>query len=339
MKICKVNSLPLKEVIKSLADCFSVDYSENCGEYFLSVPPDLGKGQIRGVNFNNGLGIIIYQCEFLRDVRIDFTVDDVHPVKYIYTVKGPIEHRFGNEDIVHRIEQYKCAIVASKSKNGHILFFQKNTSFEVVSLEIDRSKFLKSADCEINDVAGDLKKLYQDVKAKDVFYHEGFYGLEFKNLLSNMSRYENQKLIRKFYLESIGLQIFVNQLLQFEDDLLNDSDRTILRVNELNRVEELSTYILENIDKELSVASLSTLAGLNPNKLQLAFKYIFSKTVNEYVTTTRLEMSLKLLEDKNLNVSEVVLRIGFKSYSYFSKIFKQKYMVSPSTYRELKLKS
>ncbi len=71
MKICKVNSLPLKEVIKSLAECIGVDYKESCGEYYLKIPSALGKGQIRGINFDNGLGIIIYQCEFYEDFRVD----------------------------------------------------------------------------------------------------------------------------------------------------------------------------------------------------------------------------------------------------------------------------
>ncbi len=336
MKICKVNSLPLKEVIESLAECLDVGFSESCGEYFLNIPENYGKGQIRGINFDNGLGIIIYQCEFIEDIRIDFTVDDVHPIKYIYSVEGPINHRFENENITHKLEQYKCAIVASESNNGHILSFNKNVPIEVVSLEIDRRKFLSNVTCEINDMLSELKSLYEDVNAKKTFYHEGFYGIEFKTLLANISKYEDSKLIRKFFLQSIGLEIFVNQLLQFGDDKLNESDKSILRVNELNRVENISEYITKNIDKDLSVSKLSRLTALNPNKLQSAFKYLFNNTVNEYVTNTRLAISRELLKEEELTVSEVVLRIGFKSYSYFSKIFKEKYNMSPSTYKESK---
>lgn len=335
MKICKVNSLPLKEVIQGLADCLGVDYNESCSEYYLNIPKTYGRGQIRGINFDNGLGIIIYQCEFVEDFRIEFTVENVHPIKYIYSVEGPISHRFANEEIIHKIEQYKCAIVASESKNGHILSFEKNVPIEVVSLEIDRRKFLSNVTCEINDLMSELKHLYEDVNAKKTFYHEGYYGIEFKTLLTNISKYEDRKLIRKFFLQSIGLEIFVNQLLQFGDDQLGDSDKSILRVNELNRVDNISDYILQNLDKDLSVSKLSRMTALNPNKLQSAFKYLFHNTVNEYVTNTRLHASRELLKDEELNVSEVVLRIGFKSYSYFSKIFKEKYKLSPSAFKEL----
>lgn len=333
MKVCKVSSLPLKEVIESLANCFNVDVNESCEEYFLNIPDAYGKGQIRGINFDNGLGIIIYQCEFFDDVRIDFTVDDIHPIKYIYSLGGPISHRFDNEDIIHTIPQFKCAIVASKSNNGHILSFEKNVPIEVVSLEIDRRKFLSKVTCEINDAISELKNLYEDINAEKTFYHEGYYGIEFKTLLASISKYEDQKLVRKFYLQKIGLEIFVNQLLQFSDDQLKDSDRSILRANELNRVENITEYIIKNLNKDLSVLKLSRLTGLNPNKLQTAFKYLFNNTVNEYITNTRMSIALELLKKDDLAISEVVLRIGFKSDSYFSKLFREKYKITPSAYK------
>lgn len=335
MKICKVNSLPLREVIESLAECFGVNYEESCGEYFVKLPDSIGTGQIRAINFDNGLGIIIYQCEFFEDVRIDFTVNKVHPIKYIYSVKGPFSHRFANDDTTHEIDQYKCAIVASESNNGHIISFQKGQPTEVVSLEINREKFLEITSCELKELSPELQQLFEDVKADNTFYHEGFYGLEFNTILKNISMYEDQKLIRKFYLESIGLQIFVNQLVQFQDDLLTEPDKSILRINELKQVEETATYISQNLDKDLSVAQLSRLSGLNPNKLQTAFKYLFKKTVNEYVIDAKLKKSLSLLKSSELNVSDVAILIGIKSYSYFSKVFKQKYKVTPSEYKDL----
>jgi AraC-like DNA-binding protein len=271
-------------------------------------------------------------------VRIDFTVDDVHPVKYIYSVQGTIEHSFANEDEMHLIEQYQCAIIASKSKSGHILFFKKDTNIEVVSLEIDRKTFLVHTECEVEDLAAELQELYQDTTAKKAFYHKGFFGLDFKNLLDNMSKYSDKMLIRKYYLESVALQIFVNQLLQFEDDLLKDSESSILRINELKRIEDISQYIKDNLTGDLSINSISKKTGLNPNKLQLGFKYIHGSTINEFVTKARLDKALQLLQDPNLNVSDVVHQVGFDSKSYFSKIFKKKFELTPSAYKQICLR-
>ena len=39
------------------------------------------------------------------------------------------------------------------------------------------------------------------------------------------------------------------------------------------------------------------------------------------------------MNDSDLNISEIVYTIGFSSRSYFSKIFKEKYNISPNEYK------
>jgi AraC-like DNA-binding protein len=335
MKIFKVNSLPLKEVIENLATSFNVRHKENCEEYHLNIPSDIGIGQIRGVNFDNGLGFILYECQFNDDVRIDFTIDDVHPVKFIYSAQGTLHHSFANDKDLHNIEQYKCAIVASKKTNGHILNFVKNEKYKIVSLEIDREQFSKSSSCEIKGESNELQALFSDVKADTLFYHDGFYGIEFKEIFNEVSKFEDQILMRKFHLETIALRIFINQLIQYDDDLNDDEKSTLVRVKELNKVEELTGFIKENLDHDLTIQALAKKTGLNPNKLQSAFKYLYHTTVNEYVTKARLEKSKRLLLDRNLNISDIVSLVGLESKSYFSKIFKREFEMSPSEYRNL----
>lgn len=338
VKICKVSSLPINEVIEGLANSFEVTCKEKCGEYILDIPSRYGAGQIRGLNFDNGLGVIIYTCKFYSDIRIDFTVDDIHPIKYIYSLKGAIQHSFENELETHYLDQYKCAIVASESKNGHILFFEKDIEIKVVSLEINRRKFLVNAACQIDELGSQLQQLYQDTSAKRKFYHEGYFGLEFNELLTNISKYKDRMLIRKFYLESVGLQIFVHQLVQFEDDLLNDSERCILRVNELNSIEGISNFIKDNLTDDLSIVHISKRTGLNPNKLQIGFKHLYGTTVHDYIIKIKLEKACELMENHNLNVSDVAVQVGFDSKSHFSKIFKKKFNITPSAYQQLYLK-
>ena len=73
------------------------------------------------------------------------------------------------------------------------------------------------------------------------------------------------------------------------------------------------------------------------NKLQEGFQSIFGKTVNEYIRDVRLTRALNILLAGNKNVSEVVYELGLSSRSYFSKIFKEKYGVSPGKYLPEKL--
>ena len=330
-----VQSIPLKDVIISLAQSFGVAYQQNCEEYSVQIPEKFGSGEIRGINFENGLGVLLYKCTFLKDVRIEFTLDEVHPVKYIYSLKGPLRHSFTNQDISKAIEQFDCAIVASKSNNGHIIEFAKNVDYEILSLEIDRKQFLKTNHCELKKWNSPLQNLLEDVDANHQFYHSGNCGMYFYDILRDFNQYNDHLLARKMNLQSIAMQIFINQMIQFDDDFRNNDESTILRIHELKRVEETATFIKKNLAADLSIKNLSIRSGLNPNKLQIGFKHLYNATINEFVTNARLERSNVLLKNKEYNVAEVVALIGLESSSYFSKIYKKKYGISPKKYKKL----
>lgn len=335
MPTFQVQSIPLKDVIISLAKSFDVPYQHSCNEHFLEIPEQFGEGEIRGINFDNGLGLIVYNVVFKEDIRLEFTIDQVHPVKFIYSLQGSLSHLFAEENEIHSITEYSCAIVASEKNGGHIIEFEKNTAYEIISIEIDRKVFSERIHCEIEDWNSKLQDLFTDLEGEKQFYHLGSCGVYFKDILQDFEKYKDFFLARKLNLQSITLQMFINQLAQFDDDLANDSDRTILRIEELRRVEETAIFIQNNLAADLSIKCLSKKSGLNPNKLQTGFKHLYNTTINEFVTNARLEKSNILLKNKEHNVAEVVSLIGLESNSYFSKIYKKKYGISPKKYKKL----
>ena len=129
--------------------------------------------------------------------------------------------------------------------------------------------------------------------------------------------------------------MFVTQLVQFDDDSLQSDQRTMLRIQELKRIEDTINFIKENLSGDLTIKNLSRLAGLNPNKFTKGFKYLYSTSVNGFVTNVRLEQANVLLRSKEYNVQDVVAAIGLESSSYFSKIYKKKYAITPKNYKNL----
>jgi AraC-like DNA-binding protein len=77
---------------------------------------------------------------------------------------------------------------------------------------------------------------------------------------------------------------------------------------------------------------LSLESGLSQAKLQEGFKLLYARTVTEYIRHARLEAARDYLSNSDMNISQVVYTIGFSSRSYFSKIFKNKYGISPSEF-------
>ncbi len=334
MNSIQVNSLPLKDVIRDIANVFNISYSENCGEYLLKIPPSVGEGTIRGINFEGGLGLIQYDCMFNEDMEIHFVVNHIHPLKFLYTVEGILEHRFENEDKMRTIEQYQNAIVASSKNNGHVLLFKSKRHTTVNSLEIEREKFQIKMECDINSLDDELEQLFKDIKASGAFYYSGNYSLAISDILNTMLEFQAENFTRKLFLEGMAYQILTHQILQYQDDKKEEGNRTLLRSTELKQINSISSLIEGNISDVPTVENLARQAGLNINKLQEGFKKLYGTTVNNYVQKTRLDTAYSLLTKTDLSISEIVNAIGLSSKSYFSKIFKEKYNISPSDFRK-----
>lgn len=334
MNSIQVNSLPLKDVIRDIAKVFDIPFSENCGEYLVKLPPSVGEGNIRGINFEGGLGLIQYNCLFKEDMEINFVVNTIHPLKFLYTADGVLLHRFENEDDLHTIEQYQNAIVASSKHNGHVLLFKANQKITVNSLEIEREKFQTKMACDINSLDNELEQLFKDIKANGTFYYNGNYSLGISDILTGMLEFTTENFTRKLFLEGMAYQILTHQILQYQDDKKDEGSRTLLRSSELKQINHISHLIESNISDVPTVENLAREAGLNVNKLQEGFKKLYGTTVNNYVQKARLDAAYNLLTKTDLSISEIVNAIGLSSKSYFSKIFKEKHSISPSEFRK-----
>ena len=115
---------------------------------------------------------------------------------------------------------------------------------------------------------------------------------------------------------------------------------SFILTNEIIRPEENSfaqlakSYIESNLQKPLSVATLCRSLGVSKNALYENFRTVFGKTVNEYITDMRLKKAKKLLCGSSLSIDSIAEQTGFASYTYFSRLFRKKYHLSPLAYRK-----
>ena len=103
-------------------------------------------------------------------------------------------------------------------------------------------------------------------------------------------------------------------------------------VADFNLITSMTEYIKENIHQPITVNMLGKEFGTNEKKIQSLFKMTHQTTLNNYLQSYRLEQAIRLLKNKENNISDVVYAIGLKNKSYFSKIFKNKFGVTPSEF-------
>lgn len=100
--------------------------------------------------------------------------------------------------------------------------------------------------------------------------------------------------------------------------------------NEL--LDEILLYISENICKPLSIQDLCEKFCLSRSSLQTLFNNNLNQSPKQYISDLKLKKSKELIRLNKYSVSEISDMIGFASIHYFSRVFKQKYKITPSDY-------
>lgn len=99
-------------------------------------------------------------------------------------------------------------------------------------------------------------------------------------------------------------------------------------------IQKAITVIEQHYAEHLNVADIAEHMGLSERTLSNLFKERTGYTFLEYLTLYRMRMSTTLLQQKERQVGEVALMVGYKDYRYFCKIFKSCFGLTPLEFKK-----
>lgn len=91
-------------------------------------------------------------------------------------------------------------------------------------------------------------------------------------------------------------------------------------------------FINQHYQEEISLESIADFAGMNPSALCRYYKKHTGKKIFEYLSELRISYAIKLLVNRNINISQVAYNCGYNSLSHFNHQFKYITGRSPSDY-------
>jgi YesN/AraC family two-component response regulator len=103
--------------------------------------------------------------------------------------------------------------------------------------------------------------------------------------------------------------------------------------NESNQfMVEFKNLIIENIqNEEIEIEHISKYFNLTHRTLYNRTMQYFALSPSQSIHLVRLEFAYTLLKTNQYNISEVAYQSGYSSLSHFSRLFKKKYGMSPSS--------
>ena len=150
--------------------------------------------------------------------------------------------------------------------------------------------------------------------------------LYYINKITAADGYAHDIIERTAFME---LMILVNQL-----SLANEEAETSSEFKYNHQVDDILSYINNNITQPLSTTQLADAFFLSESYICRIFKSATGTTINKYITARRISIAKALLSD-GASVSEAFEKSGFTDYSNFFKAFTKAVGVSPKKYANL----
>ena len=99
-------------------------------------------------------------------------------------------------------------------------------------------------------------------------------------------------------------------------------------------VRQARDYILSHIGEAITTGILSKELGMNRTYLCKLFAEETGLTFNQYVTQVKMEEAKRLMDITKKSIAEISEYLGYSSQSYFQKVFKNRYGITPGEYRQ-----
>lgn len=172
--------------------------------------------------------------------------------------------------------------------------------------------------------------------------------------------YETWWAITSYTLAGIGTlvwMIFLNQrrIKRKNKEMYADSKEMMKMHHYLNGKKEMEAHIsniefaqldelllqkvVKTIEENLSepdfdVSMLAEHANMSRSTLTRKLKAITGHTPLELIRQVKMKHASKLLKDKNKNISEVAMTLGYSNRKYFTSCFKEEFGITPSEYQK-----
>ena len=329
-----INTTNGVELLHTINKTLKGTISDKFGEHVLNFDNLLGNGTIRSIDLDWGVTNLNYRIYLNQKISKIIQVTETTLVHFIFITKGNLFLRNNSSENEKRLQPLQNIIFAPTKNFNPNIEFPENTLIEFNVIYVNTNKFKGRKNNNLEYLNSKFSNFLND-KILEPFIHLGSYSLKIAELVSELNcNTNNSGMVKTLKTEGIILLVLAQQIFEYDnyENAVNLPDS--LTSKDIETIHNLTKYIFKTISEPSTIETLCKESGLHPKKLQSGFQLLYSKTVNEYTRDLKLQIAHDLLKNTEKSISEIVFSIGFKSRSYFSKIFAEQYGLSPIEYRK-----
>jgi AraC-like DNA-binding protein len=102
----------------------------------------------------------------------------------------------------------------------------------------------------------------------------------------------------------------------------------------VNEIMKSIDFIHENLTEKITLSTLASMACLSERQYTRVFKEVYGTSPIDYVINCRLTLSCRMMKNSQRSLLEICMACGFGDKVSFSRLFKNRYNITPGEYRK-----
>lgn len=262
--------------------------------------------------------------------------------KKIFASIGPVAFNLLNISQSYLSAKFSLDRCFFKGYGSIVIYNSKSAMNTGIDCHISDRFTEKLESGKSNDIHKALTDIYLSLQMQDNIRIETVKNLYYKLavlLLNRLQVYGASDFTSNANDNSLHNRIFSSHTLEdihnYAEELLETYLNFMAKTNNSNNILFIIDYIKKQYaESALDINMISQNTFLSPAYLCTYFKKETGKTINQYINEYRLNKAVEFLKDKKYRISEVAGLTGYDDGNYFTRVFKKKYGVTPSEYRE-----
>lgn len=311
-------------------ECRNVHSNKTCFDWVFEYSDEIYKKFWQENRIRPGVKLRI--ADFTTDHDIDVNFELKRPPLVFWNVLSGnytrcIGSRHSKKEFTH--SEPGTSGMSFLPHTSGIVHYPKNQRICMIGIQIAPHTLCTILNQRVKGIPHELRRVINGEERKSFYTCETIKpmtGIVLQQMLN--CPYEGD--IRRIYLEGKVMELIAMKL---SADDKGDSLEFSKSPDE-EKIRQAKNILIKDLENTPSLRDLAKCVGLTHTRLSRGFRNIYCMSVFSYLRVYRLNYARMLLQDKDMNITEVAYASGFSSPSHFAKDFFRCYGVQPRLYRK-----
>ena len=293
----------------------------------MDLPEEIAQGSLKRIELRPGFKL---SCSNYRvSERLVREVRDPSPAFGIgFCMSGRITGRAAGMANDVSADSRQSQLFYFPNRSG-IIVNERDTYYLGLTLLVDPDVFYAMLRDEMDSLPPDFRRL-ADGSVSEIYQHSTAVTPKMQHAFRQILDCPYAGLTKRLFLESKAIELIALRLQALIDSKPQSDQKTALIPADMERIYHAAELLSRELKDPPSLFTLAKTVGLSHVKLNRGFRALFGTTVFGYLRQIRLQSAKKLLETRQMNVTEAAFAVGYNSVSAFSRAFTSQYGLQPN---------